>query len=482
MRKYCLLITLNICILNCLSQSNKAIQTFLATPGFENATIGVCIKKISGEELVSHNKKELITPASTMKIITTATALELLGDDYRFKTIILSNTKNPQHIIIRGYGDPTVGSTYMSESPRLFLDTWTTKIKNSIDINLPVEIEVDDSYFGYKGVSDKWIEEDLGNYYAAGAYGISVFDNTYKLYFNTMNSRSTPTILKTEPEMKDIIFTNKLTTNTTGRDNGYINGEPFSNNRKLVGNIPGRRKSFSIKGDIPDPGQYLAETIAKKLTENGVKVARSYTTRINRHNQNIGDLVLADIHYKEIYQQSSVPLKDIIRVINVKSNNHYTEHLIRAIGRADEDIANYTTTDALTTGIIRTKKFWESKNIQVNPLLMYDGCGLAPDNKISPELLCDILLYMQKESLYKTPFLASLPQAGKEGTVQNLLKDTRLEGKIFVKSGSISNVQCFSGYYIDGDNKYAFSVMVNNYNSPRKQVVKAIENLLLSVF
>lgn len=89
---------------------------------------------------------------------------------------------------------------------------------------------------------------------------------------------------------------------------------------------------------------------------------------------------------------------------------------------------------------------------------------------------------MQTKSRYRDAFFASLPKAGQEGTVRYVLKGTRLQGKVFVKSGSIANVQCFAGYYINGDKKYAFSIMVNNYNSPRKDVVRAIENLLLGVF
>jgi len=90
---------------------------------------------------------------------------------------------------------------------------------------------------------------------------------------------------------------------------------------------------------------------------------------------------------------------------------------------------------------------------------------------------------MYNDSKYSEAFVASFPKAGSEGTVRNLLKGTRLEGKVFVKSGSIANVQCYAGYYLDGDKKYAFAIMVNHFKkNSRRQVVKAIESLLLAVF
>lgn len=480
--RYYLFFLLNICLLNGLAQSNKAIQQFLSTSGFENASIGICVKDVSGEEVISYNKDEALTPASTMKIVTTATALELLGEDYKFRTTLSLDEGNVQHLIVKGYGDPTLGSEYLSDNSNSFLDVWVEKIKGTIDVDKPLEVEVDDSFFGYNGVSSKWLHEDLGNYYAAGAYGISVFDNTYRLFFNTMNANPYSKILRTEPEMTDIVFLNTMKINTTGKDNGYISGEPFSNQRKLVGDIPAKRSSFSIKGDIPDPGLYLGQALSKQLERNNIQINNVHTTRNDFYSREFDFQNQSIPKEKEFYVHYSPSLRKIIRVVNERSNNHYTEHLIRAIGRSGNDLNKLPFSDALSQGIAKTKSFWTSKGLNTEALFMYDGCGLAPSDKISADLLCDILLYMQNESSYKNSFFASLPRAGSEGTVQNLLKGTRLEGKVFVKSGSIENVQCFAGYYRDGDKKYVFSVLVNNYNSPRKQVVKAIENLLLNIF
>jgi len=466
-----LLVVISILCIQVYAQQNAIVDKFINNSGFEGASIGICIKDLSGKEIIGYNKRAALVPASTIKVVTTATALELLGENFRFKTVLTFDKDNPNRLIVKGSGDPTLGSEFMEENPGGFLDEWVKAISVSFKKENSIDIKMDDSCFGYSGVSGKWLQEDMGNYYAAASYGVSVFDNTCRLYFNTMKSDSKPEILKIVPSVKGLVFDNQLNINTTGKDNGYIQGEILSNYRRIVGDIPAKRKSFAIKGDIPDPGLYLGQVLADKLKENGFKIGNVSTVR-NK------DQVLPE-NLQEIYVHYSPYLKDIIRVVNEKSNNHYAEHLIRTIGC--HSYKNEQSANPLSEGISFVKEYWPEKGLDTQALFMYDGSGLAPSNKISPELLCDILVYMQSKSKYKDSFYNSLPKAGMEGTVKNLLKGTRLEGKVVLKSGSIAEVQCFTGYYLVGDKQYVFTIMVNNYNSLRRQTVKAIENFLLSV-
>lgn len=472
-----------LCSFLCLHahSQNQNIQQFLSLEGEGNISLGLYVQNLAtGEEVASFNENLPLTPASTLKILTTSTALDMLGEDFRFKTTLSIDKNDKQHLIIHGYGDPTLGSEYASNNPQGFLDQWADQILKVIDTTQPIKITIVDSYFGYAGVSPKWIQEDLGNYFAAGAYGISVFDNTYRLYFNTTKVDDCPHIVKMQPNIKEMSFFNVLRTNGKSEDNGFINGVPSSNSRKLVGNIPAGRTSFILKGDIPNPGLFLGQSIAAKLREKGIVVDEVETSKEYYYQQ----FYLATKNrpqYKEeiFYTHWSIPLKDIVKIINVRSNNHYAEHLIRAVGRlSSQNIYD----DPLETGISNMKQYWSAKGINVSDMFIYDGCGLAPSDKISAKSLCDILSYMQMKSSEKGAFLASFPKAGKSGTVKNFLKGTRLEGRLSVKSGSIAHVQCFAGYYQNEGKEYAFALLVNNYNSPRKEVVKAIEHLLLTIF
>lgn len=453
------------------------IQTFLNHQGLKHASVGICVKDLSGRQLAGYNEDKAYTPASILKVVTTATALETLGPDYKYQTTLAVDKDKRDRLLVHGYGDPTLGTGQLDNIPDAFLSQWTDRIRQKFDSTKNLNITIVDDYFGYEGVSQRWTYQDMGNYYAAASYGISVYDNTYKLFFNTMRRDTCPVIIKTQPEM-NLSFRNTLTMNTTGQDNGYIHGEPFSVNRILSGDIPAGRPSFSIKGDIPDPGLYLGEVLAKVLFDKGFKIGSVESAYDRYYNQMYSENRKA-FNEDIFYRHESFPLKDIIKDTNVRSNNHYAEHLIRTVGRTK-------TTDiyssALDAGIDRTKDLWKTRGLNTDALTMFDGSGLAPSNAVSPVFMCDLLVYMLAKSKYADVFLESLPKAGKDGTVSNRLKGTRLAGKISMKSGSIYGVQCFAGYYTNGDKKYAFTVMVNNFTGSRSQVVQAIDKLLLSMF
>lgn len=471
--KYKLILFFAFCSLASFSQKSININNYFSKNDLDEASISITIKDLSGNIVGAYHSSDLLVPASTMKVVTTATALELYGGKHQISTIVGIDKKDPQHIVIQGYGDPTLGSEFLGNS-KGFLNIWTKEIAAKVNKSKPIKITVIDDFFGYEGISLKWADEDFGNYYAAGAYGISIYDNMYRLYLNSMRVGKTPTIVKTEPQV-DLVFKNNLNINKSSKG-AFIHGMPFSNNRELTGNIPTKKESVMLKGDIPDPGMFLAKSLAKKLKQAGFKVSSTQTTR-SQYLKHFKDKTVYTLPtYTPIYISKSPTLKEIIRVVNVKSNNHYAEHLIRAVGRfKNQDMF----VDAIDLGTKKVKSYWKSKGINTDPIIMYDGSGLSPENAISSQHIADILLYMKTKSANTEDFLASFPKAGSEGTVANVLKGTRLEGKVLAKSGSISGVQCFAGYYTEGNKQYVFSVIVNNFNSPRRKIVKSIESVLL---
>ncbi len=453
--------------------SQTGIQQFISNPALRHASVGVSVVDINtGETIVEHDSQKSLTPASITKIITTATALELLGEDFRYETKVGIDAENPNRILIIGSGDPTLGSSAIDVNPNSFFINVASAAKRTLKSDVDYEILVVDDLFGYEGVSPEWTWIDMGNYYAAGSYGISVFDNTYKLFFDTTNPNVTPRIIRTEPDMNDLKFSNFLTQNKTGSDNGYIYGIPFSHERIIRGNIPSGRKEFSIKGDIPNPGLLLGETLSEYLIRSGIKISGVKTVK---------DEVLSGVDKKykistQLHTYFSPPLEEIVREVNVVSNNHYAEHLIRTIGLKEKISSN-----SLQNGIDLIHSFWNSKGVATTSLSLFDGSGLAPQNAFSPQFLTDILIYMFNSGLYSKSFVSSLPKAGQDGTLKNFLKNSKYEGKVMAKSGSIGGVHCYSGYLIDGNKQYAFTVMVNKFNGTRPQVRSAIEKFLLSL-
>lgn len=461
--------------------SQTPLERFINHPALKHASVGISVVELeSGKIIVSQNAEKSLTPASTLKLITAATALEVLGDNYRYKTEVALDADDPSRILVWGSGDPTLGSEAFGGNRNAFFINSADALGKALPKDREYSIYVVDNLFGYNGISPEWTWIDMGNYYAAGAYGVSIFDNSYRLFFNTADRNSCPRILRTEPEIQGLTFQNSLSLNSAGRDNGYIYGAPFSYDRAVRGDIPAGRPEFSIKGDIPDPGLLLGETLADYLSRAGFQIGKVETARNDYLSGNCaaGRKGTAYRAGRVIFTQVSRPIKDIIREVNVESNNHYAEHLIRTIGRYSKgDIY----ADPLEAGIEYVKEFWKGRGISISALQMYDGCGLAPQNAVSAQFLTDLLVHMYNKSGYSTAFFNSLPKAGQEGTLRNFLRSTKLSGKVVAKSGSIGGVQCYAGYLIDGNRKYVFTVMVNKFNGTRIQIREAIEQFLLSM-
>lgn len=453
------------------------LNRFIDNPALRHASVGVSVVDLeTGKNIVSYQADRSLTPASVMKLVTTATAIELLGETYRYETKVVLDAVHPDRILVIGSGDPTLGSHVFPDERNAFFERSAEALKSALKPGKTYSIYVVDNLFGYDGISPEWTWIDMGNYYAAGAYGISVFDNTYRLFFNTQDRSATPKILRTEPEIRGLTFINQLSLNSSGADNGYIYGAPFSYERSVRGNIPAGRAEFSIKGDIPDPGLLLGETFADYLSRAGFEIAEVKTAREDYLDR------LPLPHDKQpycegtvIYTHTSHTMAEIIREVNVQSNNHYAEHLIRAIGRYQrKDIY----ADPLAAGIEAVHTFWKGVGISTSSVRMKDGCGLAPQNAVSPLFLTDLLRYVYRQSGHATAFFDSLPKAGEEGTLTNFMKKTKYHGKISAKSGSIEGVYCYAGYLIDGDKKYAFSVMTNKFYGGYSKVREAMEQFL----
>ena len=450
---------------NVIAQTPQVLKVFTQKENLSHAGIGFkAVDLTTGKVIASYNEDMSLTPASTMKIVTTSTALEVLGSSCFYSTHlfydgILEDSVLKGNLYIEGSGDPSLGSEFSEKGKDVFIDNFLSGIREEGIKSIEGNIVVLDQLFGYDGVSPKYLWEDLGNYYASGIYGISIFDNMYRVYLQSFDPDSETTVLYMEPEIEAIQFTNEITAGSTNSDNSAILGTPFSYNRRLYGTIPPNKTSFAVRGDIPDPGLFLAQYFVSSLQKQGIEVkGEALTYRINPQ---------IPQERKEIAVNNSNNLASLTRVVNVRSNNHYAEHLYKTLQLTKE---------------IDIPVYWKSKGLDSSALFMFDGSGISPANAISAGFLTDILVYMNKKSGKSGAFYKSLPIAGKEGTVASFLKSTPLAGKARVKSGSITNVQSYAGYVEKDDKRYAFAIIVNNFTGKRADVRKEIEQLLVGLF
>ncbi|MDR0538601.1 MAG: D-alanyl-D-alanine carboxypeptidase/D-alanyl-D-alanine-endopeptidase [Tannerellaceae bacterium] len=472
------------------AQTPPALRRFLALKSLAGASVSLMARDVaSGDTLYAYGERRELTPASVMKLVTTAAALEILGEEYRYLTSVeydgvIRDDILDGNIYIKGSGDPTLGSAHFSPdresfSPddNTFAPQWVDALLRAGIKNVKGNVVADESVFDSEGISMKWLSEDLGSYYGAGSYGLSVFDNLCKIYVDAGAVGTKPELATCVPQMPGLCFHNYLTAATSTADSVYVVGAPYSNDRYLYGIVPANTKRHVVRGDIPDPPLFLATYIYMYMQSSGIGITGSPTSfRILSESNQWRPGVR-----KRIAVTQSPSLREIVRVVNERSHNLYADALFKTLGlsylpRQGEKVSSFG------KGAKIVREHWAKNGMDVSSLWMFDGSGLAITDKVTAGFLCDLLTYMAVKSPQSEAFVSSLPMAGMEGSVRNFLRGSALQGKARLKSGGMSRVRSYAGYIDKGGKRYAVAVIVNNYSGAVQAIVHDLENLLLELF
>ncbi len=460
-----------------------ALKILKSDKELKNAAISfLSIELKTGKTIASLNPDMAMIPASTQKLFTTATVLELAGPDYRFKTKIqYSGTidtltkKLNGNIIIKGGGDPTLGSKYFYKGKQFdFIKSIISAIKNLGIKQITGSVIADASIYPYVPASPKWLWEEVGNYYAVAAGGIAVYDNLYELHFKSPAEADKPTkIIKIYPQIPNLSIQNQVQSSNIRSDQAYIYGAPYTYERIVRGTIPKNKSNFIVKGAMPDPAYFLSQKIQQQLDSAGIHCQKPATSirLIKLNKQKLPDKAVT---FKIIY---SPKLIDIINLTNKKSNNLYAEHLLNliALKRNLKDKSQSASAQEI-------KYFWQQKGMDIAGLHLVDGSGLSRLNSISAKQFLFLLKYMKTQSKYSQAFMNTLPLAGYSGTLKYFGRKTILSGNMTAKSGSVERVRAFAGYLKTKSGKeIAFSINIANYNCSYRSLKQKITNLLISL-
>lgn len=449
----------------------KSLDQMLSDSTMLHASVSLCIINAgTGETLIDHNGSKSFSQASVMKLVTTAAAVEMLGPGYTFTTTIgysgiIKKGVLGGDIIIKGGGDPTLGSERFAEHYTGFMDKWVEEIRKAGIRKITGRVITDDSYYDYQPVPPNWNWEDLGNYYGAGVYGLSIFDNTLKIHFSTGDSGTVPVITSSDPVNPGTEYVNHLMASGTS-DQGYVYSAPYNSYGWISGTIPPNRPDFVLKASLTDPPLLAAALLSSKLSLAEVKISgKPSTSRILAEKRGIT--------VTEITTTQSPPLSDIIEVLNHESVNLYAEHLVKELGKI------YNDEGSTSAGTVVIKGFLDSLGVGSSGMFIEDGSGLSPQDAVNSKGLATLLYQMKKNGKYFAGYYNSLPEAGKTGTLKNVFRDPAFEGMMRAKSGTILRVKSYAGYLTaKSGNEMTFSIIVNNYTGSSTKLVADIANIL----
>lgn len=463
------------------SQTNvdAILESYKKDKDLQHASFSFCvIEAQSGKTIKEYNSELALIPASTMKIITTSAALGILGKEYTYKTNFYSFPKTDSvsgittnHLLIKGSGDPSFNSAYFYNNDSAFFNPIIQKLKAKGLKKINGSIIGDASYFD-NAIPSAWIWGDIGNYFGAGANGLSYRDNKFSLFYNSGANNSEAKLESISPDYfskKMVIQSNVIALGS--EDDAYVFGDPNGYSRKVTGSIPPNKKRYEVEAQMPEPTLYFvtqlqSELKKKDLTTNESKVL--YTETINQYNVKPDQLV---------YKHTSPKLEKIVYYTNIKSNNHYAESLLKTIGASKSGKQGTT-----ANGITAVENFWKDRGIDVSGLHMVDGSGLSRANTITTKIQATVLSKIYRDSLLYPAFNASLPIAGKNGSMTSLCKGTFAENNMRAKTGYINRARGYCGYVKTKSGKeLAFSVLFNNYDCTPKEMKLKIEKLLVAL-
>ncbi len=479
-RLYFILYILIICFSNVLAQSKlqSGIDRVLDSRELSHTSVSITVLDLeSGEMLASVRPKKSLTPASSLKVITSLTALDVLGEEYQYSTKVgyegsldVDGTLKGD-LIIYGSGDPTLGSTKFPGHPNFeqVLDEIIGAVKKAGISCIEGNIIADESIFNSFPISPSWQWNDLGNYYASGAWGININENQYTIYFDgrTVVGRR-PRLKSYYPAVPDLSFSNELAVDSAGTgDNAYIFGGPYNYTKRIVGTIPAGEGVFSIKGSIPDPPYFLAYHVFKELERSKI-AAEGFKVNF--------DLSKKIPERTIIHEFRSPALADIVKRNNLESNNLYSEALLKTLG------LKVRRTGSGQLGISAIKRYLRKLDVDYGGLNMEDGSGLSARNYVTSYTLAEFLRkYALKNGIDQATLY--LPRGGVSGTIRSMFAKSEASGKIWAKSGSMKDIMSYTGYVKAKSGQWrSFSIMFNAYNVHNKTIRTKMEKLMKEIY
>lgn len=457
----------------------------------KEASWSVLAVKVKGDTIANLNSRLKLIPASNTKLITTGVALNELGADYRFKTKIAYHGRIEDgtlkgDVYIIGGGDPTIAATQDScATPysKMFA-SWAKMISDAGIKRIDGRIVGDGRWFDGMEVHGDWEYDDLGTYYSPGGNGLCFYENEVDFRAVPGATVGAPvSITQTWPEtpwmsVSSIAKTSKA---GSGDDLLYYATEmaPVGEMRGTLGIDAGTRKEECAN-------RYGALTCAyyfyKHLESAGISVSEGPVDidsqkHLRSFDGAAGPWAMPWDSLHVIGTSESPRLADIVSRTNHVSDNFYAETLLRTVGREKAGSAAYPA--ALEYELLALKKLGVDTSYG---FLQDDGSGLSRRNWITTDFFVRFLNSMRKSSAWES-YLASLPQPGKgtlSGRVNGAPQSDR--SRIYMKSGSMGGVRCYSGYILPGNGKegdtIVFSILTNNVTAPSRQLLPQLDRII----
>jgi D-alanyl-D-alanine carboxypeptidase/D-alanyl-D-alanine-endopeptidase (penicillin-binding protein 4) len=442
----------------------NAVDSILTRSCHRGLRVGAKFYSLDRQQVIyARNSDSLFTPASNMKMFTSAMALKKVGPDYRFHTRLytlgkIQGTVLKGDLYIKGFGDPSLVTEQM----------WilVNELKNLPITKIEGNIIADNSYFDGQGMLKAWSSYKGPEAYLAPTGALSFNFNTVTVYVEPGKSSGEKPRVVVDPDIDYLRVRNKAVTSGSKRSRRKLivtRLERKHHDEILIkGRVPRNvaRKKFYL--NVTDPQRYTASAFKRFLSQAGVRV----TGKVKRGLVPEGATMLVD--------HESPPLGQILRGLNKFSNNFIAEQIL--ITLAAQFIGEPGTTE---NGVLLLQDYMQELGFTPDQYRMADGSGLSKTNLITPDQVIALLEDAHSDLSIFPEFISALGVMGLDGSVEDRMNRNKDAQKIRVKTGTLNHVSALSGYFQSQDGeRFAFSILLNDVKCSNGKATKLEDEIM----
>ena len=462
------------------------IGAHIAQPRYGPAAWGIKVVSLdTGKTVFEQNAGKYFSPASNAKLYTSALALDHLGADYRIKTSLYAAGRPTAEgtlkgdLIIYGRGDPTIAASLNGGDYYKALEPLAEQLAVSGVRRIEGDLIGDESYFKGPPLGSGWEWEDLQWYYGAEVSALTINDNALDLKVVPAERVGLPCRVSTGPPTSFVTIMNRSQTAAKGTEPRIVVYRPVGENVIYVsGRLPVGDKGYNGAVAVHNPAGLFVAMFKDALARRGISITGRART-VDWKYREVSPVDLTKL--VELGAIQSLPVKDILRETMKPSQNLYAQLLLLQVGavgcqapgagcQGAEAAGPSPDQTAEQTGIEAMNRFLREVGVRQGDVVLEEGAGLSRKDLITPAATVELLRFMSRHR-HGEIYRDSLPVAGVDGTLRNRLKSTPAAGNVRAKTGSLSYVHTLSGYVTTlAGERFAFSIMLNNYYSADKTV------------
>lgn len=430
-----------------------------------------------GKVLYDLNADRSLKPASNMKLATTAAAIEMLGIDFAYRTIL---ARRGDDLLIVGSGDPATGDPRLAgeknEPITAIFHRWADSLRKQGIAEIAGRLLIDDSVFESTRTHPCWKPADLDNWFAAPVGGLNFNDNCVDAKIQPASKPGGKPIVQIVPHTESIRVENRCRSGGKGKPSiGRKSGQDVV---VLRGNCPKKTSVGPVA--VHDPGMLFAGACRAALVAKGIKIGCEIKrVRIRKPDGTLpGDWTVIATH--------TTSLPTVVTRCNKASQNLFAECLLKTLGYHHGSTAGRPNLPegSWTAGRAAVRRFLMKIGVSPYECVIDDGSGLSHDNRLSAAHLTSILRFMFNHA-HRDVFVNSLAVSGRDGTLKHRMG--KLAGQVHAKTGYVSGVRTLSGYVRDRERKNwaCFSILVNGirgstrpYADVQDRIVQAVAKWL----